>query len=723
MGRRHVVLIRHGAQETSSIVTVGVPPEMTSRAQSKSSEHSENEPSNASKSPATARPQRAILPRMIILGLASLLLSRVLAVQSLRNARHLQALESDFLRPFATDEYAICRHDESVHKSLARNQTSSAFSIQNGIDYLSEMLTGATSAPRPGIIHSFKEDPTEAVDCLIIKHGRIAHSGNADSVRRWCETLNSPCDVRQVPPGYSIQPSFTDAHGHLLALGQSILSVDLTGATSLKECIERLNTFIESNPTLLNDPDRWIEGNGWDQTRWNDTDGKSFPTAQDLAVSPLLANRRISLKRIDFHALWMSPRAIKDIEANGKLSRSPPKDGSEEVPGGLVVRDEINGRPTGILIDNAMQLALDIIPPWTDENRQEYLQKARELLFSLGITGVGDAAASLEDVSFYLRADEQQSLGLRVYAFVACPTGNPYCGKALEARLIEDGIDTRLPSKNEDASRKLTVRTIKIFADGALGSWGSAMWEPYDDKPSEHGMLLLDEAEIPKIMQYWHERGWQLATHAIGDRANSIVLDSYQNLLSTATSKAEADQMRPRIEHAQLIRPLDLPRFAQHHIYPSMQPTHCTSDFYYISDRIGKKRSSHGAYAWASLFKSGARLIFGSDFPVESPNVLEGIWAAISRLDRNGNSPFGKGMPWHREETVDMSTALKAFTINPAYGQFQEKVLGSLEVGKWADFILVKGDLLDDRLKDPRDVQIVGTAVAGQWVWQSNRQS
>lgn len=615
------------------------------------------------------------------------------------NRRRTQGREQDLLANFQQhlpDEYAVCSSYRE-HQSTTAWRTASHF------------LNGR------GLIHSLAGDKgSGTVDCFIVQAGRLTHSGDEATTRKWCESRTPACKVRLVPAGYSVMPSFTDAHGHLLALGQSLLTVDLTGATSLRECIERIEQFVQAHPALRDDLDRWIEGNGWDQTRWNDTDGKGFPTSADLSSSQILSQRKISLKRIDFHALWLSPKAMQDVTENGRLSPLPTPDGREEIPGGLVVRDGSTGRPTGILIDNAMQLALDVIPPWTDADRKEYLNTAQNLLFSYGITGVGDAAASMEDISFYRRAEQAGNLGLRVYAFLACPTGQHYCAEEATKHLLSDA-DVHLPFKNEDAASKLTIRTVKLFADGALGSWGSAMWKPYSDRPSERGLLLMEESEVPKIVRYWHERGWQIATHAIGDRANSIVLDAYESLLANDTDGVD---IRPRIEHVQLLRPSDIPRFTHLGVIPSMQPTHCTSDFYYVADRIGETRSAHGAYAWRSLFNEQSSLIFGSDFPVESPNVLEGLWAAVSRLDREGNSPFGRGVPWHGKERVELTDAVRAFTSNAALGQFQEAVLGSLERGKWADFILVKGDLFDRHLKDPRQVSVVGTALAGQWVWK-----
>lgn len=660
------------------------------------------------------RSQSSVFAKVCFVGLVAFLLSQYydwLGRGSLRLQNQDTSLQQ--LRQPFPDQFAICSSSEQEQQFQGHHWLAAvSATTQWAFD---QVLKLHQETPSSGRIHTLGDDDGPGdVECIIVESGKIVHAGTASAVQHWCDRVESSCDVRYVPRGYSVQPSFTDAHGHLLALGHSLLSVDLTGAASLQECVSRIEAFIEAQPLLRDDPDRWIEGNGWDQTRWNDTDGHSFPTSSDLSTSKLLRDRKISLKRIDFHALWLSPRAMDAVAAHGKLLPHPPKDATEEIAGGLVVRDAVTGRPTGVLIDNAMQLALDVIPPCTDDDRMRYLRLAQDLLFSHGITGVGDAAATLEDLSFYLRAQKERKLHLRVYTFLACPTGRPFCAEEVERHLASQlsSSGTSLPIMNEDASDKLSIRTVKLFADGALGSWGSAMWEPYADRPSERGLLLMKEEEVPVIVRYWHERGWQVATHAIGDRANSIVLDAYEAVLGDSSVDA-----RPRIEHVQLLRTCDMPRFKQLGVLASMQPTHCTSDFYYVSDRIGSDRSANGAYAWSSLLSLGTSLLFSSDFPVESPSVLEGLWAATSRLDRQGKSPFGIGVPWYADERVTLAEAIRAFTVTPAAGQFQEQALGTLEAGKWADFILVKGDLFDARLRDAREVSVIGTAIQGEWVW------
>ncbi|CAO1635368.1 unnamed protein product [Jaminaea pallidilutea] len=579
------------------------------------------------------------------------------------------------------------------------------------------------SQPPPSI-HTLKQGQGDAAsrECILISGNRISAAGSRTLIEPFCDHSDD-CEVRQLPAGYTLMPSFADAHGHLLDLGKSLEIVDLTGATSLHEVITRIETFILERPHLQDDHSAWIEGNGWDQTRWNDTAGDHFPTWQDLAKSKLLEDRKISLKRIDWHALWLSEAAMREVEANGKV----PQNGTD-VPGGLVVRDPVTGKPTGVLMDNAMQLALDVMPPMTDADRLRFLSAATDLLFSLGMTSVGDAAAPIDDILFYQRLAARGELKLRVYAFLLCPPERQMrCAE--EATDAAASVGLELPSLNTDLHSKLTVRTVKLFADGALGSWGSALKQPYSDRPSERGLLLLDPEELPEIVSYWHQRNWQVGVHAIGDRANSIVLDAFEK------AHLRAPNLRPRVEHAQLVSPEDHRRFAKSGIIASMQPTHCTSDMGYVAVRIGQERSRTEAYPWRSILNGSndddsgeAHIAFGSDFPVERPDPLQGIWSAVNRLDYHTlSSPFGLHQPWYAEQTVTPLQALRAFTSGAAYAQHQERWVGSLEPAKKADFVVVRGDPLTDltlraerkrRQRGQRPpVKVVATAMDGQWAW------
>lgn len=266
-----------------------------------------------------------------------------------------------------------------------------------------------------------------------------------------------------------------------------------------------------------------------------------------------------------------------------------------------------------------------------------------------------------------------------------------------------------------ESNGHLTVRAVKLFVDGALGSWGSAMWEPYDDKPEDRGLLLLPEAGITPLIHYWVEQGWQVASHAIGDRANSLLLDAYATL-------SNSQEIRLRIEHAQIVRLNDTQSFGELGVIASMQPTHCTSDMNYVEKRIGSERAK-GAYAWQSLSTANAPLALGSDFPVERPDPLHGIYSAITRLDADGHSPAGAG-GWYPDERLTRAQALHGFTLGAAYAQFEEHLTGSLEVGKRADFIVLDKDMLDESITTPaalRRAKIKATVVDGQLVWSASQ--
>ncbi|EPQ30943.1 uncharacterized protein PFL1_01841 [Pseudozyma flocculosa PF-1] len=525
-------------------------------------------------------------------------------------------------------------------------------------------------------------------------------------------TAANNCDVRRLRHGQTLYPGFQDAHGHVLDYGWSRTVVDLVGSTSKHQVVQRIEDFVRKSPELLayalsptsdhrpGDADadvRWIEGLGWDQTKWPDP---VFPTAADLSSSPLLRKFAISLRRIDVHAIWLSQVALDLVENQAKgFPRSPADD--HRIEGGLVVRDAA-GRPTGVLIDNAMNLAYQVIPKWTFEQRKRYLDAAADGLLRAGITAVGDAATDLDAVDFYKKMDEQGSMPLRIYSFLACPPDERRCAHR---------VQQVLPAT---PTSRFTLRAVKLFADGALGSWGSAMWQDYSDNPGERGLLLIREQEVEPLIRYWMERGWQVGTHAIGDKANTLVLDAYQSILASSGALASADP-RPRVEHAQIMRLSDTARFGRLGVIASMQPTHCTSDMGYVESRIGAERA-RGAYAWRTLLDANASLALGSDFPVELPDPLHGIYSAVTRLDPQGNSPHGR-RGWYPGERLSRRQALRGFTLDTAYAQFEEDRAGSIRVGKRADFTILDRDILNEQTVSPaalRGAQVEATLIDGR---------
>ncbi|GAC74779.1 hypothetical protein PANT_12d00134 [Moesziomyces antarcticus T-34] len=529
------------------------------------------------------------------------------------------------------------------------------------------------------------------------------------------------CEVRRLRHGQTLFPGFHDAHGHILDYGWSRTVANLVGAKSVDDVIQQLEDYVRSKPHLMafalaDDSSHvgldakealpWIEGIGWDQTKWTPA---AFPTAADLSRSPLLRRFPVVLRRVDVHALWLSQVGLDMVVRGAKdFPRTPAED--DQVQGGLVVRDD-HGNPTGILIDNAMNFAYQVVPEWTDEQRKLFLDAATEGLLRVGITAVGDAATDLKAASFYHAMDAQGLLRFRIYSMLACPPGERRCAHRIEQIRPSSAVGATNHTM-------FTLRAVKLFNDGALGSWGSAMWDDYADKPGERGLLLIPEHELPSLVEYWLQRGWQVCTHAIGDRANTLTLNAYEAYLRSHPH-VTADELRPRVEHAQLMKPGDLGRYSELGVIASMQPTHCTSDMGYVERRIGRERASHGAYAWKSLLRANASLALGSDFPVELPDPLHGIYSAITRLDDSGNSPHGAG-GWYPHERLSRREALRGFTQDPAFVQFEEDTAGSISVGKRADFTVLDRNILDEQAVSPimlRNANVDATIVGGRVVF------
>ncbi|GAA5862715.1 hypothetical protein JCM3774_001894 [Rhodotorula dairenensis] len=562
--------------------------------------------------------------------------------------------------------------------------------------------------------------------CIVVNEGTIVGCGTRDEVREeWgdVETTgkgvgrNGGVRIYYLKPGQTLLPGLTDAHAHVLQQGESASAVNLVGATSIREAVERIADFVEADPELRDDRSRFILGLGWDQTKYRETDG-AFPKADDLERDERLRGRPIYLKRIDVHALWVSPAVLALL----------PPDLPEKVEGGEIVRDA-QGRPSGIFLDNAMDYIIAVVPPWTTNSRLRYLLSTARSMLSTGLTSVHDAALSPADVRFLRDLDQKGLLPVRIYGMVGCAPTNSWCGDDEGVQVYEGD--------------KLIVRAAKIFTDGALGSWGAAMHEPYSDASDKRGFLITPGDELRVLMNKWVEKGFQLCSHGIGDRANTVVLDIYESLLRNMTFSQGRDgnddvqvrktqaQVKWRVEHAQILRVEDIERMGRLGIIASFQPTHATSDMGYAEQRIGSERIK-GAYAWRSLLESGAPYALGSDFPVEGVNPFEGMYAAVTRKWADGNSPHGVD-GWYPEERLTMLETLRGFTTAAAQatiGSFASQA-GTLAIGSFADFVVVDGDPLEfgtpvkgesaaerkEREGRLRAVQVVTTVVGGKAVW------
>ena len=464
--------------------------------------------------------------------------------------------------------------------------------------------------------------------------------------------------------GRTLLPGLIDAHGHVTELGFSALQLDLVGTTSLADLQQRLRSYAAAHPEA-----GWIIGRGWNQELWPD---KRFPTAADLdAVVP---DRPVVLGRVDGHALVANSAAMK--AAGVTPATTAPAGGRIE---------------NGLFVDNASGLIDRAVPAPTSADLDRALAKAQEILLGYGVTGVGSMSTTLVDWDAMKRAGEADRLNVRFMVY------------ADKLNLLKEAPHPT-PWLYGD---KLRMVGIKFYDDGALGSRGAWLKRPYADKPDTRGLQFHSDSEIMNLTNQAAAAGFQIATHAIGDAANAQVITTYE-----ALSRKYGKSRRWRIEHFQIVDPADIPRIAPAGIIASMQPTHQTSDRLMAEKRLGPDRLK-GSYAWQTVLKSGARLAFGTDFPVESPNPFPGLSAAISRQDIDGQPPGG----WMPEERLSFAQALSAYTRGAAYAGFAEQKIGSLEPGKWADFVLVDRDPTAGDAQSLARTQVLQTWVGGKKVF------
>jgi hypothetical protein len=528
-----------------------------------------------------------------------------------------------------------------------------------------------------GVVHTV--DPVRPrVEGMAVRGSRLLAVGSTAEV----EAFQCPGTTRIDLDGQAVIPGLIDAHAHLLSLGRALRRVDLVGTTSYEEVLERVAARIATAR-----PGEWILGRGWDQNDWP---RKEFPDRARLdAIS---GDNPVMLGRIDGHAVLANGLAL----AAGGIREATP-----DPPGGEILRDA-SGRPTGVLIDNATDPVENAVPSPGEAEDRDALDRAMEHCLSVGLTGVHDAGIDLDDWDRYRRLADAGELRLRIYAMVGWGPRREGVG----------GTGAPGPDRPPEIGRAdgmLTVRAVKLYADGALGSRGAALLADYGDRPGHRGLLVNDPAHLEEQARAAAERGFQVAIHAIGDRGNREVLDIYERL---AAAHPGAD-LRPRVEHAQVLAPQDVARFAKLGAVPSMQPTHCTSDMYWAADRLGPERLA-GAYAWRSLLEAGVgHLPLGSDFPVESANPFWGLYAAVTRQDAEGFPEGG----WNSAERLSLGEALRGFTIDAAWAGFQEADLGSLSPGKYADFVILDRDPMTVAPRELRDTRVLQTWVGGRRAW------
>lgn len=478
--------------------------------------------------------------------------------------------------------------------------------------------------------------------------------------------------------GKTLLPGLIDAHGHVLSYGESLMSVDLTASDSESDAIARALAFVKQTPD-----DGWVMGRGWNQELWP---SKAFPTKASL--DKVFADRPVSFDRVDGHAIWVNSQTLKlaGIDAN-----------TQAPAGGEIIKDS-QGNPTGVLIDNAMNLVFDVIPPMTPQQLKANLVRAMDSLASYGLTSVHDAGVSTANILAYQELAKERAMSVRVNAMLSVDNSD------LAMWLAKGPIVT--------ADDMFKMDSVKISADGALGSRGASLLKDYSDLHGHKGLLLYSDNQLAGLILQSMKAGFQVNTHAIGDNANKMVLDQYQTAIAATDSKAK----RHRIEHAQILAVEDIQRFAELGVIASVQATHATSDKNMAENRLGKERLA-GAYAWRKLLNAHAMLANGSDFPVESPNPFYGLHAAETRQDRD-NQPLDGWLPAEKLTRIE---ALTSFTLSAAYSGHQEALLGSIEPGKKADFILVSDDYFTVKPEDVWRNQVLATWVNGQQVYGQNR--
>lgn len=510
------------------------------------------------------------------------------------------------------------------------------------------------------------------VDAMAIRAGRVVFTGP----ERLALTMKGPNTQVLSLNGRTVIPGMIDAHVHLLNLGNSLRNVDLVGTATYDEVVARV---AERAKTIR--PGAWILGRGWDQNDWPDT---RFPTHE--ALSRAVPNHPVLLTRIDGHAALANADAMK---AAGLTAQS------QDPSGGRIERNP-DGSPTGVLIDRAMGLVSQSVPAATKDEVKSAVQGAIKEVNRWGLTGVHDAGVGRAVIDAYEELAREGKYDLRNYVMVANDD-------AAIDYYLQRGVQNGLHDS------RLWIKAIKISADGALGSRGAALLEPYSDDPKNSGLALVPPGRVKNVAVKALRSGFQLNVHAIGDRANRTVLDEFEQALT----EAPVADHRFRVEHAQIIHPDDIPRFAKLGVIPSMQASHQTSDMYWAVNRLGPTRIL-GGYAWRSLLNTGVIIPNGSDFPVEKVNPLISFAASVSRQDARGWPAGG----WFPEQRMTREEALKSITLWPAFAAFMEKEVGSLEPGKLADFVVLDVDIMRVPPELILQADVLATYLAGKAVYQ-----
>ncbi len=504
-------------------------------------------------------------------------------------------------------------------------------------------------------------------EAVAVRGNHIIAVGTTEEI----QPLASPATLLIDLDGRTVIPGLVDAHAHLFGYAASLERLDLVGTISAEEIAEMVAAKVQEI-----EPGAWILGRGWDQNDWPE---QHFPTHEILdnaaPYNPVL------LGRIDGHANWANSAAM---EIGGVTRDTPDPDGGE------IIRDA-EGNPTGVFIDNAENLIAEHVPEMPRARLKILLARAVRNCLAVGLVGVHDMGGGPANIALTRELIDEGNFPFRLYFNLSSHLSN------LD-ELLAEGTQSY-------GDGRLSVRSVKAFIDGALGSRGAALLEPYSDRPESTGLLMTTPEELQELTERCLRAGFQVSTHAIGDRGNRIVLDAYEAALEAVPTP----DARLRIEHAQILAPEEIPRFAQIGVLPSMQPTHCTSDFPWALDRLGAERA-RGAYAWRSLLDTGVIIPCGSDFPVERIDPRLGLYAAVTRRHADGSPADG----YFPEQRMTREEALKGFTIWAAYAAFAEDERGSLEPGKLADLVVLDRDIMRVPPQEILEAVVILTMVDGR---------
>lgn len=529
-------------------------------------------------------------------------------------------------------------------------------------------------------------DKQPVVEAVVVDADTIVFAGSEKEARAWVDEETNIIDLK----GNTMIPGFIEGHGHFMGIGYNEVDLDLSGVANFDELVERVRVAVSKAK-----PGQWILGRGWHQDKWDKKPSdmvKGFPSHGELSkVSP---DNPVFLSHASGHMSLANAKAM-EIAGVNLLSRENLNKFNEE--GGEIIRDK-NGNPTGLFNENAENAISQFIPANDVERQRRAFELATKVCQRNGITSFHDAGVDRETIDFYKKQLNTDRLGVRMYVMV---TG---WNRDLVHEWFKKGPEI-------DPKHWLTIRSIKLNCDGALGSRGAWLLEPYTDQPDSYGMTTLSMDTVLSTSREALKAGFQVCSHAIGDRANREILDRYEMAMK---ENPDVNDSRFRIEHAQHINPTDIPRFASLGVIPAMQAIHMSSDRPWAIDRLGEKRIKEGAYMWQSLLKSGAKIVNGTDAPVEPLNPIPSFYASVTRMTLKGEPKGG----YEPEEKMTREQALRSYTLDAAYGAFEEKIKGSIVQGKLADFTILSKDIMTVPEAEILSAEVLTTIVGGKVVYE-----